>query len=191
MFMQIEDGAGSGRKLKINNQNRAQTQSVTRNAEESASLDGDLYLCGSGPVSLTSGNESAVFYLKNNEDRDLIIKNFTLTSSEMTGAANGVFLLRLYKNPDGISGGTDIAPSNVNFGSSRVLDADSQFGAEGSTITNGVLSGSTYMPQKSFVSSGLSWVMPKGSSFCISVQPDASNTSVNVNVFVDAYLKEQ
>lgn len=188
--MVINDGTGTGKKLKINQLNRAETQSVARTAEEDSALFGDAYLCGSGPVSLTSDSESAIFYLKNNEDKDLIIKNFTLTSTAITGASTGVFLLKLYKNPDGITSGTDNPPANTNFGSSKELEADVEFGAEGSTVTGGVLSGSTFMPQQAFTKAPLSWIVPKGSSFAISIQPATGNTSCSVNVFLDAYLKE-
>jgi len=191
MFFQIEDGSGSGRKLKINSKNRAETQSVSRNEEENASLEGNSYLCGTGPINLTSGNESAVFYLKNNENSDLIIKNFTFTSSAITGAANGVFLLKLYKNPDGISSGTDIPPANTNFGSSKTLVADVQFGAEAATVTNGILGGSTYMPQQTLTQAPLSWIVPKGSSFAITVEPEDGNTDTNINLFLDAYLNNE
>lgn len=193
MFFGLLDGTGRGFKAKVNEKFRLETQTVNRTAEEDASLLGDNYLCGSGPVNLTSGSESAIFYFKNNEDKDVVIKNFTFNSTAVSGgagAADAVFLIRLYKNPDGISGGTDIPPANVNFGSSKELNAVSQFGAEGSTVTNGVQAGSTYMQQKELVRAPLSWVVPKGASFAITVQPDSANNSTQVNIFLDAYLRE-
>jgi hypothetical protein len=193
MFFGLIDGTGRGFKARVNEKFRLETQTVIRSAEEDAALQGDAYLCGSGPVALTSGNESAVYFFKNNEDKDVIIRNFVFNTTAVSGgngSADAVFLLRLYSNPDSISLSTDIPPSNNNFGSSQTLSAVSQFGAEGSGVIGGTPAGATFAPQKEFTTLPLSWVVPKGSSFAITVQPDTSNNNTQVNIFLDAYLRE-
>ena len=63
MFFQLEDGAGSSKKLKVNNSNRALTDSVTKGSDQDAAMEGRLFQFGSMPVNLTSANESAILYL--------------------------------------------------------------------------------------------------------------------------------
>lgn len=189
MFFQLEDGAGSGRKLKVNGQNRALTDAVIHTSDQNAAGQGRLFQFGSMPVNLTSANESAVLYFKNNEDSDLEIVNFSFGSNAMTGAAAGeVYLLRLYVNPEGITGGTDTFAVNNNLGSSRKLNAEIQFGAEGSTVTGGNIGGNALLDPSRFVRFPLYWVIPKGTSLAITVQPATGNTSATVDLFFDAYV---
>lgn len=189
MFFQLEDGAGSSKKLKVNNSNRALTDSVTKGADQDAAMEGRLFQFGSMPVNLTSANESAVLYFKNNEDADLEIVNFSFGSNGMTGTnAGDVYLLRLYTNAQGITGGTDTEAVNNNLGSSKKLNADIQFGAEGSTVTGGLPAGNALIEPSTFKRFPLYWIVPKGSSLVITVQPAAGNTNATVDLFFDALV---
>ena len=189
MFFQLEDGAGSSKKLKVNNSNRALTDSVTKGTDQDAAMEGRLFQFGSMPVNLTSANESAVLYFKNNEDADLEIVNFSFGSNGMTGTnAGDVYLLRLYTNSQGITGGTDTEAVNNNLGSSKKLNADIQFGAEGSTVTGGLPAGNALIEPSTFKRFPLYWVVPKGSSLAITVQPAAGNTNATVDLFFDALV---
>jgi hypothetical protein len=189
MFFQLEDGAGSSKKLKVNNSNRALTDSVTKGTDQDAAKEGRLFQFGSMPVNLTSANESAILYFKNNEDADLEIVSFSFGSNGMTGSNPGdVYLLRLYTNSQGITGGTDTEAVNNNLGSSKKLNADIQFGAEGSTVTGGLPAGNALIEPSTFKRFPLYWVVPKGSSLAITVQPAAGNTNATVDLFFDALV---
>ena len=189
MFFQIEDGTGTGKKLKIDGENRALTSSITSSADKNAASDGRLFQFGSSPITLTSSNESAVLYFQNNEDSDVRIVNFSFGSNGMTGAnAGDVYLLRLYRNADGISGGTDTFAVNNNLGSSKQLNATIQYGAEGSTVTGGLQGGNALIDPSRFVRFPLFWVVPKGTSLTITVQPATGNTNATVDLFFDAYV---
>jgi hypothetical protein len=189
MFFQLEDGVGTGRKLKINNDNRALTDSVTSSADKNAASDGRLFQFGSTPITLTSSNESAVLHFENNENSDVRIVNFSFGSSGMTGTSAGdVYLLRLYINADGITGGTDTFAVNNNLGSSKQLSATIQYGAEGSTVNGGIQGGNALLDPSRFVRFPLFWVVPKGTSLSITVQPATGNTNATVDLFFDAYV---
>jgi hypothetical protein len=185
--MIINDGTGTGAKLKISSQNRAQTDAVVHTSAQEAAEEGRLYQVGAGIVNLTSANESQILFLKNEGDKDLEIVNVTISSGLSTGGAAGdVFLAQLYVNPTSITG-TDAPFVNNNLGSSRSLEGVFTAGAEGSVLTGGTLGGAVYFPVAKFERVSLYWVLPKGSSFAISITPPAGNTSLNVGCFVDIY----
>lgn len=191
----LEDGTGTGNKLKINDENRALTESVTHTSDQDAAERGNLFQIGTGPVSLTSANESAVLYLKNNEDADLEITTFTFSADAFQGGAvdaGAMFLARLYVKSTGITNEISPAPAigNNNLGSSKTIDVDFSVGQEGSAVTSGTLAGTTYLPQSDFKRFPLYWVLPRGTSLTVTLQPASGNTSVNCNVFFDAYLDE-
>jgi hypothetical protein len=187
--MNIEDGTGTSAKLRISTENRAQTDAITRRIDQLAAEDGRLYQIGAGVVNLTSANESAVLFLKNESDFDYEIVNVTLSSGLSTGGASGdSFLAQLYVNPTSITG-TDAPFVNNNLGSSKTPQGVFTAGQEASAIVGGQLGGAAYFPVAKFERVGLFWVLPKGASFAISITPPVGNTSLNVGCFVDVYQR--
>lgn len=184
----IVDGTGKGYELKIDSTNRALTRCVTESAQIEAAQDGDSFQIGSGAVSLTSANESAVLYIKNNEDRDLQLTAVNITSTAMTGSSANVFLAKVYLEGTGLSAGTSTSALNNNFGSNKTLDADITAGQEAATVTGGTASGAFYIPSETFFNTGIAWVIPRGITLALSVTPGASNTSMVVTVTLEAHL---
>jgi hypothetical protein len=186
MFM-IEDGTGSGKKLKVNRDNRAEVDAVTHTSAQEAAEEGRLYQIGAGIVNLTSANESAVLFLKNDGENDYEIVNVTISSGLSTGGTAGDCLLaKLYVNPTSITG-TDAPFVNNNLGSSKSPEGTFTAGAEASAVVGGSLGGAAFFPVAKFERVNLYWVLPKGSSFAITITPPAGNTSLNVGCFVDIY----
>ena len=191
MFV-LEDGTGTGSKLKVSKENRAQTDSVTHTSAQQAAEEGRLFQIGAGIVNLTSANESAVLFLRNDADMDLEITNVTISSGLSTGGASGdVLLAKLYTNPSGLVGGSDAPFVNNNLGSSKLPEGVFTAGAEAATLTDGDLGGAAYIPVANFERVELYWILPKGSSLAITIQPPAGNTSLNVGCFVDAYISTE
>ena len=113
-----------------------------------------------------------------------------------TGGA-GIILVEVIRNPSVgtlISGGTDIASRNRNFGSSSTLAADVKGGAETDTITDGERFFDIFeFPSKQFpIPVDIS--IPKGSSIAIRITPQPGNTSMDViigaRVFKDTLLEK-
>ena len=120
---------------------------------------------------------------------------FTSLSFSYSGASTGgagEFLAEVVANPtEGtlISAGSNLTVHNLNFGSSKVLDALTLVGVEGSTITNGEIRVGTIIP-----TSGVrvliafdSIIIPPGASLSIDVTPQTGNTSMNIQVGVNIY----
>jgi len=189
--MKIDDGTGTGFQVKVDSSNRLLTESVTETEQLEAAVRGDSYQVGSGPITLTSANESAVLFFKNNEDKDVIITAVNVTSSKQTGSSAGVFLAKLYTSGTALSAGAAQVPLNNKFGSSQLLTATVQAGQEAATVTGGVASGAFYVQEAMFFNTNTAWVFPKGSTIAMSVTPGASNTSATVTVTLEAHIARE
>lgn len=186
--MKIMDGTGSGRQAKVDSTNRLSTEAIILSEQLEAAKNGESYQIGSGVVTLTSANESAVLFVENNETKDLILTGVNITSGAMTGSSANVFLAKIYLSGTTLACGTSTSALNNNFGSSDTLCATIVAGQEGGTITNGVASGAFYIQNNEFFNTDIAWVLPKGSSVGVSVTPGASNTSFPVTVTLEGHL---
>lgn len=189
MSEQIIDGTGTGKKVRVDNANRLHTHSVNETLIEYAASQGDSYNINTGTINLTSATESALLYFKNNGNNDIHIASVGYLIGNSTGGT-GDLQTKVIKNPTTgtiISGAVDVGiNSNKNAGSSKVMDVDAFKGVEGNTFTDGsdfyysLLSGSA----KSYVISTGTVVLPKGSSIGVSVTPQSSNTSMDIQIFM-------
>jgi hypothetical protein len=196
MGFQIQDGTGTNYKLKVDEKNRLRTFSITETESSNASIFGDSYNVNTGIINLTSANKSAVFYVKNNGDDDLIIDTlFYLIGNSTSGT--GDVLISVLRNPTTgtiIDNAVDMemAGVNRNFGSSKTLTADFYKGDEGNTFTNGVKvieSIFNQSPTRSAISVG-ALVIPKGSSIGVDMTPATGNTNLDVEFAASIYLRE-
>ncbi len=60
MAEEIKDGTGTGKKVKVDAQNRLHTHSVTEGLVEHASSNGNSYNINTGTMTLTTGKESGL-----------------------------------------------------------------------------------------------------------------------------------
>ena len=196
MGFQIQDGTGTNYKLKVDEKNRIRTFSVTEDESANASIEGDSYNANTGVITLTTSNKSAVFYIKNNGDDDLIIDTLFYLIGNSTGGTGDV-LITVLRNPTTgtiIDNAVDMemAGVNRNFGSSKTLTADFYKGDEGNTFTNGVKvieSIFNQSPTRSALSVG-ALVIPKGSSIGVDITPATGNTNLDVEFAASIYLRE-
>jgi len=189
MSIIIQDGTGTKVKAEVSADNKLEVSSVGRTEQQSQSLAGKAFQIGSGIVNLTSASESAVLYLKNNENSDLLLTAINVTSTKQTGSSAGVFTAYVYKGPTGLSASTSKNAVNNNFGSAITLDATIAAGQEGASVTNGTAIGAFYIQEAEFFNTDISWVVPKGTSIAISIIPGASNTNLNITITAEAVLK--
>lgn len=186
--MKIEDSTGSGRGAKVDSNQRLLVEAVTESEQLESAVRGEAFQVGSGKVTLTSANESAVLYFKNNEKKDLIITAINITSSKQTGSSAGVFTAVIYKSGTGLSAGTSASASNNNFGSNKTLDVDITQGQEAATVTDGVASGAFFIQEAEFFNTDVAWILPKGSTVAVGVQPGASNSSMTITITIEAHI---
>ena len=189
MGFQILDGTGRNIKAKVDNSNRLYTQSVNRSEREEESLAGEAYIIGTGFVNLTTSGTSAVLYLKNNEDVDLIITRFLVGVKKSAGGTENFVTGIIYKNPTSMVSGTGnpLAINNVNFGSSNTVDADSEIGQQGALLAGGSAYLATVAPTENLTSEDASTILPKGSSIGVFITPPPGNTSVDVSVGINLH----
>lgn len=180
MGFEITDGKGRGFTTGVSSNNRLLTLGVNENIFQYSAEEGDAYFIGTPLITLTTATESAIFYIKNNEDDILIFENFFTTAESTTGGSPSMYRINWYKNPTSISSGTAVPSLNQNFSSSNALDADIEYGAQGSTVTGGSLVATLSLPIGQFNNIVANLVLGKGSSFVITVTPPAGNTSMPV-----------
>ena len=189
MGFQIQDGTGSSKKVKVNSNNRIETDWVIITSLSTTSKqDGNAYTVGTDGIfsgSFSTGTDNALLYCKNNEDKDLFV-DVCVVSQDVAG------IYKFIKNPTAgtlITNGTSTSPLNLNFGSSNVAVLDViKLDAVGRTFTDGTTITYSRNP------AGLqpldflgTVVVPKGSSFGITYDPDATGT-VNLSVFFFVHL---
>ena len=179
MGFEITDGTGNGNSAGVDNTGRLLTRSITEDIFQNAAEEGEAYFIGTPLITASTANESALIYIKNNEDSPLILGSFFLIA-ENSNATVQMFRINWYKNPTSITGGTSTVALNQNFGSSQTLDADIEYGAEASAIVGGTLSATLSFPIGVFNEISANLVLEKGSSVVISVVPPSGNTGMPV-----------
>ena len=186
----IKDGY-TGDTAKVDSKNRLHTFATIESGGTEAAIEGDLYNVNTETIVLTSANASALVYMKNVDTVPWIYNRVFYNAGPSTGGT-GDFLAEVIRNPTTgtlISAGTAFTPTNLNFGSSKELLATTLKGAEGSTVTDGIVAVSTIIPAAGTrVLIGFdSIILEPGSSIAVRITPQASNTSMNIQCGFNLY----
>lgn len=184
----IKDGTGKGYAAKVGSDNRLAVDAITETIREAAIASGDGYNLATGRLTLTSTNESAVFFFENQEDTNVEIVSVFINTSASVGTLVGAQPeLKIYRNPTGgtiVDDATDIITiSNSNFGSNKVITANIYQGDEGKTLTGNTAVIDVPLPTRgavTFFEFETTIVLPKGASYGISYKPETGSTSVDV-----------
>lgn len=191
MSVTIKDG-GSGNIASVNIEGRLFTNSIQISDDTAKAQNGDAYLVNSTDATLTSDNESATFYFKNNEDRDVIITKLAIALGFSTGgAATELVIASVVRNPTGgtvISEAVNALVGNRNFGSNNSITVDAFVGGEGKTLTGGtvLISNRAVAPGIGILDTPL--VLTKGSSVGVKIAPTTGNTSMLTATALDIHL---
>ena len=185
-------GGPANTKAKVNLSQRLTVAATNRTAAKQSVLLADSFNIISGSVNLTSANESGILYIKNNENRDLVMEFAAVDLGPSTGGDTIAPLIKFIRNPTTgtlISTATaaDIV-SNQNFSSSRTLTADTFKGVEGATVTDGTDHSLRFTRSDREANLELDILLEKGDAMAVTVTPETNNTSMNVLVVVRAYL---
>ncbi len=187
----IKDGA-TGNITKVDSRQRLHTDALTKTSSENETEVGNAYNINTGTINLTTATVSAILYLKNNEDQDLVIKKIFYIIGTSTGGSGDMDITAL-RNPTAgtiVSGATAVDINiNRNFGSSKTLIIDVFQGAEGNTFTDGNSALGTLQgdAQVNVVEPG-TIVLPKGSSIGFNITPQTGNTSMDVQIALEVNL---
>jgi len=180
MGFEITDGTGKGNSAGVDRTNRLLVRNISETLFQNAAEEGEAFFIGTPIITATTAGESALIYIKNNEDSQLILGSFFLIAEATASGSPNMFRVNWYRNPTSISSGTAIPALNQNFGSSNTLDADIEYGAEGSTVTGGSLAATLSFPIGQFNQLDANLVLEKGSSLVVTVTPPAGNTNMPV-----------
>ena len=71
--MSLIEDASTGRSARVDSNNRLETQAISESLADAAANKGDRFNINTGTVTLTSASESAVLYIKNNEELFLTV----------------------------------------------------------------------------------------------------------------------
>jgi len=189
MSVELKDGTGTGKLMKVDENNRAHVHAVTETLSQNASSEGDAYNVNTGTIVLTSATLSEVLYIENTGNNDLHISTIGYQLGNSTGGSGNV-ILGVNKN---ITGGTIISTAttvsiseNKNVGSRKTISATTYKGDEGTTQTGGTpfyasLIGSA--PTSYVINTG-DIVIPRGGNISLNITPPTGNTSMTVLVFL-------
>jgi len=195
MAEQIRDGAGGRHLQRVDKNFRAHTFSITEPELVDANRQGDAYNVNTGFITLTDAVDTPVIYLKNNEDKQIVIEAIVVGLFNSTGGSSTADVYATFiRNPTAgtiISGATNVdINSNRNFGSANTLLADTYKGATGDTMTDGMdhILVRASANSRSFV--GISEILPKGTTIGVKIKPPTSNTSMVCYVALILYLEQ-
>lgn len=189
MATHIEDGTGTGRKAKVTTTNRLAVASAVLDEHAVAALQGDSFNLNVDELTLTDAAENALWYLKNDSGKTMVIADMYLNHAASTGGSGPAYV-RVYRNPTGGTVVTDASTSGVsignrNFGSTKTSGCTAyRASAVGKTLTGGsvlFLAHRNAGAQSVFAWSG-TVVLPPGASVGVSFQAPSGNTSMKVIV---------
>lgn len=114
--MQIEDGAGSGRKVRVSSENRIQSDAIIQTTEHFANhSQGVAFNIVFSQAA--SGTDQAIFFLQNLADADMDIEGIWLS---VNAAAEVYFQI---ENADVPGTNSTVSPVNLNTGSGKNANA--------------------------------------------------------------------
>jgi len=189
----IKDGTGTGQTVSVTKNNRLMTAGANLTLTELATETGDSYNLNTGTIALSSTNESALLYIKNQEDGDLLVDAIIVNIKDFVGT-NGQPTLKVYRNATAgtlISNATSAIQSNRNYGSSKTLASDIYQGVEGDTISGQDAIVEIFLPTTAAITLNILStlvILPKGATLGISYTPPSGMTSTNIVVAFNATL---
>ena len=190
--MFLEDGQGTGRLAHVDGSNRTVTRAEMITMREVSSILGNAsYFFSSGVVTLTTGGESGVLYVKNlNPNQVLVVTNLSVFLGISTGAPGLNVTMRAYANPTSgtlLTGGTSVSAGNSNFGSTVPAQATVIVGAEGLGVVAAAPPVSFIIRDNFFNDFGIAATLPVGTAAALTIDPAAGNTSMLVTVTVAGF----
>lgn len=188
----IRDGAGSGSLAKIDSNNRIHVQSVTVPSDYNANKNGDAYNINTGIINLGTADDTPVLYVKNNEIRDFHVTAIAIGMGPSTNGSGRQPVITIIRNPTTIdfSAAVDIN-SNRNYGSSKTLAVTAYKGADGDAMTGGDDHILIFQTPNGRLFATIDEVLTPGASLGIKINPQTSNTSMDVYAALICHLDDE
>jgi hypothetical protein len=194
MSTTLQDGTGTKNKVKIDSENRLYVKSITESEFDSETRKGDAYNINTEFITITGSTETPLLYLKNNDERDLVLSAWFIGTDASLGSATRLSLMRVYTNPTSgtiISSGTNVTAVNRLIGSANEFNGDAKKGGDGFTFggnsTTPVLYQTQGTSQRNFGTVQIT--LKKGSSVVVTYQ-QYGLTSQDVYTGFQVYLSD-
>jgi hypothetical protein len=164
--MRIEDGTGSGKKVKVNSLNQLSVSAVSSSRQHEASHEDQKAYQISANLLITNSKQNLLLITNNSTD-DLIVTYIRVMSIGAAAANVGAFFT-LEVGGSYSSGGTAVTPTNVSVGSSNSADATVYDGQSAITVADFTEIDRNYTANsmQSYSKDG-SIVLPRGASFLV------------------------
>lgn len=190
----IQDGTGTGDRLRVTSFNRLLAQSVTITEEDDAIQRGEGYQIASGPVSFTSSTASSILYTKNDDDRDFVIDRCVLILGSAVGAGTtDDWTFQVLRNPTAgtlIDNAVTAGISNSNHGSANIPAGLNYKGVQGDTLTDGTGAAQPIKQSIDRIILPLGRRLPKGTSIGFKLTPPTGTTSATALVVTHWWYDE-
>lgn len=187
----ICDGSGKSYAAKVNSNLRLHTHSVIQDESVNAGIEGDSYNIHTGNISFSAAG--TLIYLKNNEQRDLIVQ--ALVIGIKTGNVTELPEASLVRNPVAGDVVTDATPVyanlNISHGSSKVLSVDAFAGKSSGTMTGGQNSSIVYIPQGGRTLIQRSFTLPAGTSIGVNFDPKLGSGTMKAYCEIICHLRDE
>lgn len=188
MDFKLKDGTGSGISARVNPRQKLEVSANILSDYELATLEGESFNINTQFVTYTGNQDHGCLYIKNNEDRDLLLQDFFVGVGTRVGGtpSEAYHLVQAFFNPTGgtlISGAVPAGIVARNAGSTTTFDLDIYKGVSGATVTTGGAVPVLYQFQgeNSRTFGTVFLVLPKGSSIAVTVD---TNTTGSVPIYV-------
>ena len=138
MTLPIIDGTGKGYMARVTANSRLGVDAITLRGEEDAIRIGEGWQIASAPVSFTGSVSSAILYLKNTGELDLVLDRAVLVLGSTDGTGDWTF--QTLRNPTAgsiVTHAVAAGISNSNHGSNKTPIALAYRGVEADTLTDG------------------------------------------------------
>jgi hypothetical protein len=183
----IQDGR-TGNTMRVDTNSRASVQALTVDAALDAHLQSNAYDVSTGQlVDLGGVDDSALLYIKNLGDPDLVVETIFIDTGD-SNIADLAGTLTWWLNPDAT--GTIVTEAvaaqvlNRRIGSPVNLSATSYTAAVGGKTLAGGSTISLPFPQNTGVPFAKPFVIPKGQAFGVSYQAPVGTTAMLMQVGV-------
>lgn len=189
--MFIQDGTGSGAKLKVGTDNRLQARAISEEEVVHNGEGGKAYNWNTGLISITG--DATLIYIKNNDNENLIITDIAIGAFDGITHSDAPYIT-IVREPTGgdlLTDQTAVSMNqNRNFGASDVADVNVYKGKVGGTLTGGndIAILQTNKTGRSFF--GINFILPKGSAMGIKLTANLSSGSANYYCALIGYFKD-
>ena len=188
----IEDGAGRGFTARVNSENRLYTFADSVPSGAVAASRGKMWGISTGDLTFTNDSTSAIAYLRYSGLEKLVVSRVGYTTGASDGTGNTTY--RIIKNPTTgtiVDNAIAANTTNRNFsGTSSSLSGVQYSGADGYTLTNGVVVGDLNRESAGLFileANESPYILENGNSFGVTVTPPTGNTSQTNRLFIVAY----